>query len=114
MNGYQSLINVWGDALGAQIKTQTKVTKIIWQNSDGTVTVQTENGEKFQADHVIITVSLGIFNLHFKNLSKSVLSIKISPVSKDMRIIEHIINNICLILPPNQKVKVLTFRLYLL
>jgi hypothetical protein len=44
------------------IKTKTKVTKILWQNSDGTVSVQTENGETFQADHVIITVSLGIFS----------------------------------------------------
>jgi protoporphyrinogen oxidase len=68
MNGYQSLINYWRDALsenGVNVRLNTKVTKILWKNSDGTVTVQTENGDSFQADHVILTVSLGILNSHF-------------------------------------------------
>lgn len=69
MNGYQSLINYWRDSLsekGVDVRLNTKVTKILWQNSDGTVTVQTENGDSFEADHVILTVSLGICNLHLK------------------------------------------------
>ena len=62
MNGYQSVINVWREALEAkdvEIQTETKVTKILWQNSDGKVIVTTEDGVTFEADHVIITVSLG-------------------------------------------------------
>jgi hypothetical protein len=41
------------------ILTNKKVTKILWQNPDGKVIIQTENGEVFDADHVIVTVSLG-------------------------------------------------------
>jgi len=62
LDGYQSLINVWHDSLAAKevkILTDSKVTQILWQNSTGTVAVKTENGTTFEADHVIITVSLG-------------------------------------------------------
>ena len=64
LNGYQSLINVWRDALAAKavkIQTKTKVTQILWQNSTGAVLVKTQNGTTFEADHVIITVSLGTY-----------------------------------------------------
>jgi protoporphyrinogen oxidase len=63
LNGYQSVIKVWKEDLEAKdviIQTEKKVSKILWQNSDGKVVVGTEDGETFIADHVIITVSLGI------------------------------------------------------
>ena len=98
MNGYQSVINVWRESLEAkdvEIQTGTKVTKILWQNSDGKVIVTTEDGETYEADHVIITVSLGIFNRLY-NIFNSAVSIKIQPVSKVGTIIEHLNSIHCL------------------
>ena len=60
------MVKVWQDDLegkGVQILTNKKVIKILWQNADGKVIVQTDNGEVFEADHVIVTVSLGRFHL---------------------------------------------------
>jgi len=71
LNGYQSVINVWRDALEAknvEIETETKVSKIQWQNSDGKVVVKTEDGDTFEADHAIVTVSLG---LNFINILRA-------------------------------------------
>jgi protoporphyrinogen oxidase len=65
------VIKVWQDDLegkGVPILTNKKVTKIIWQNPDGKVIIQTENGEVFDADHVIVTVSLG--TVRFMDMSK--------------------------------------------
>ena len=62
--GYKSLLKVWNDSLAERnikIWTKTVVTKINWENDDGKVVVETKDGRSFQADHVIVTVSLGTF-----------------------------------------------------
>jgi protoporphyrinogen oxidase len=70
LNGYQSVIDVWKDALTAKnvpMLTNSKVNKIRWQSADGKVTVNTEDGKTYVADHVIVTVSLGNFLHFYKN-----------------------------------------------
>jgi protoporphyrinogen oxidase len=64
LNGYQSVINVWKDALEAKkvpMLTNSQVNKIIWQSANDKVTVTTADGKTYEADHVIVTVSLGNF-----------------------------------------------------
>ena len=64
LDGYQSVIDVWEDALTVgkvSMLTNSKVNKIRWQNSNDKVIVETENGKTFEADHVIVTTSLGKF-----------------------------------------------------
>ena len=72
LNGYQSVINTWIDALKAKnipLLTSTVVNQINWQNPNGKVTVTAENGKTFEADHVIVTVSLGNILLNFQDLN---------------------------------------------
>ena len=67
MNGYQSLIDVWKSFLDKKkvpILTNAVVNKISWRNENGSVTVSTADGKSFEADHVIVTVSLGNFYDH--------------------------------------------------
>ena len=61
VNGYQSLLDVWEKSLGEKIKTNTVVKKINWKNENGKVVVTTKDRGSFEADHVIVTVSLGKF-----------------------------------------------------
>lgn len=45
-----------------------KVNEIRWSNDDKTVSVECEDGSRFQADHVICTVSLGVLQAHHETL----------------------------------------------
>jgi predicted flavoprotein YhiN len=61
-NSYQSVIDVWKNFLALKnvtVFTKAKVAKILWQNSDGTVSVSTDDGRTVAANYVIVTSSLG-------------------------------------------------------
>ena len=61
-NGYQSLINVWSSFLAQKnvsVFTKSVVNKISWKNTNGKVVVSAADGRSFEADYVIVTVSLG-------------------------------------------------------
>ena len=75
-DGYQSLLKFWKKSLDdedIEIETSTAVTKINWKNDNGKVVVETKDRRSFEADHVIVTVSLGKF--YFKmNIITNLLS----------------------------------------
>lgn len=49
-------------------KFNTEVTKIDYSNEDGTAKITTDDGKEYIADHVILTVSLGVLKAQYKTL----------------------------------------------
>lgn len=77
--GYQPILDVLLDDIPrTSIKLNTHVEKIVWNETEGMqkpgetathrVEVFTSDGEIFQADHVIVTCSLGYLKLHMDDL----------------------------------------------
>ena len=68
--GYSVIVEKLVDLIGdrADILTNTEVVLIDWTNDDNVVKVHCDNCRVFEADYVIVTVSLGVLKQHHKTL----------------------------------------------
>ncbi|XP_058122910.1 spermine oxidase-like [Anopheles ziemanni] len=54
--------------IGSLVKFNNFVSNINWMSPEGDVFVTTQNGDRYQADHVIVTVSLGVLKENYRTM----------------------------------------------